>query len=108
MKKSTTTFSENVADRPVVVQSDDGSVRVWLRMTRFGLWVRRERRRADEHARLVQSVVFPNSHGFERWCDSDSIRFDYPIVSTTVKREGGALLDEHERTRDIEASRWQS
>ena len=108
MKKSTTTSSDGAAEEPVVVQSDDGFVRVWLRITRFGLWVRRERRRADEHARLVQSVVFPDSHGFERWCDSDSVRFDYPIVSSTVKREGGALLDEHERTRDFETSRRQS
>ena len=108
MKNSTTASSDNVADRPVVVQSDDGFVRIWLRMTRFGLWVRRERRRADEHARLVQSVVFRDTQGFERWCDSDSIRFDYPIVSSTVKREGGALLDEHEPTPEPQPGRWQS
>ena len=107
MKKSMTA-SFDVADQPVVVQSDDGSVRVWLRMTRFGLWVRRERRRAAERARLVQSVVFRDTQGFERWCDSDSIRFDYPIISSTVKREGGALLDEHERTRELQPGRWRS
>lgn len=100
MKKSRPTSSSCAADRSVVVQSDDGAVKVWLRITRFGLWVRRERQRIEEHARLVQSVVFSDNQGFERWCDSDSIRFDYPIVSSTVKREGGALLDEHELTRD--------
>ncbi len=108
MKKPATVSSEDAGNKPVVVQSDDGSVRVWLRMTRFGLWVRRERRRADEHARLVQSVVFRDTHGFKRWCDSDSIRFDYPIVSSAVKREGGALLDDHERTPDTPSSRLQS
>ncbi|NUZ09122.1 hypothetical protein [Piscinibacter koreensis] len=103
--KKLPTASEDVPDMPVVVQSDDGSIRIWLRMTQFGLWVRRERRRADAHARLVQSVVFRDPEGFERWCDSDSIRFEYPVVSSAVKREGGALLDDHERTTGAQRSR---
>jgi hypothetical protein len=103
-----TAFCEASASKPVIVQSDDGSVRVWLRMTRFGLWVRRERRRAEEHARLVQSVVFKDTRGFERWCDCDSIRFDYPVVFSNVKREGGALLDEHECAPDTRPSTLQA
>ena len=107
MKTRTRSSSAAPADDAVVVQSDDGSVRISMRLTRLGLWVRRERRRDREHAWLVQSVVFSETNRFERWCDSDTIRFDYPIVSQTVRRRGGALLDEHEHKVDAEPDRPQ-
>lgn len=86
----------------VVVESDDGGVCFRLRPTRSGLWVQRDRRRKDSHVRLVQSVVFDSSERFARWCDADSVRFDYPAVFSAIRREGGALLQHHEQASGAE------
>ena len=106
----TPTAKKSPTDRScgVVVKSDDGGVCFRLRPTRSGLLVQRDRRRKDNHARLVQSVVFATSDGFARWCAADSVRFDYPIVFSAIRREGGALLQHHEQAsgaeRDQQAS----
>lgn len=89
-------------DRGIVVKSDDGNVCFCLRSTRSGLWVQRDRRRVESHARLVHSAVFASIDGFSRWCESDSVRFDYPIVFLTVRREGGALLQDHDQASNAE------
>ena len=68
-----------------------------LRSTKAGLWVQRERRQLDSRARLVQSAVFEDATAFTRWCDADTARFDYPVVFTSLQREGQFLLREHER-----------
>lgn len=98
MKNSITQMTSSEGASAIVVRSDDGDVCFRLRQTRFGLWVQRERRRKDSRARLVQSVVFSDAGGFSRWCDVDSVRFDYPIVFSIIRREGGALLEAHERS----------
>lgn len=84
----------------VIVQSDDGAVRFRLQSTPHGLLVQRERRRQDQGAHLVQSVVFSDAAGFSRWAEADSVRFDYPIVFSTVRREAGALLETHGHAKD--------
>lgn len=108
MNKPTAKNSPADGSRGVVVKSDDGDVCFRLRPTRAGLWVQRDRRHKDSHARLVQSVVFDNSDRFARWCDADSVRFDYPFVFSAIRREGGALLQHHEQSsgaeRDQQAS----
>lgn len=86
----------------VVVRSDDGNVCFRLHPTRSGLWVERERQQKCHQARLVHSVVFASLDKFARWCESDSVRFDYPIVFSIIKREGGALLLDHEQTASTE------
>lgn len=98
MKNSTTRMTTPDGSPAIVVKSDDGDVCFRLRPTRLGLWVQRERRRKDEHARLVQSTVFGDAADFRRWCDADSVRFDYPIVSSIIRREGGAILEAHEQS----------
>ena len=102
MNKPTAKNSPADGARGVVVKSDDGGVCFRLRPTRSGLWVQRDRWRKDNHARLVQSVVFASSDGFARWCEADSVRFDYPIVFSAIKREGGALLQAHEQAAAAE------
>ena len=92
-----TAVDAGTADQ-IVVRSDDRTVSVVLRPTQYGLWVRRERLCCDTHARLVQSAVFRDQLAFARWCDTDSLRFDHPMVSSAVKREGGALLEIHARS----------
>lgn len=82
----------------VTLRSHDGAVCFRLRATPAGLWVQRDRRHAETRARLVQSVVFADRAGFVRWCEADSIRFDYPVVFQEVRRAGSALLDSHGRT----------
>lgn len=83
----------------VVLRSDDGRLFYWLRATRAGLWVQRDRRRLDSRARLVQSHLFETPTAFARWCDADSVRFDYPVIFTRLHREGHALLTpEHHGT----------
>jgi hypothetical protein len=84
-------------DDAVVVKSDDGAVAFELRPTDSGLCVQRERRQRDGRARLAHTAVFNEAECFIRWCEADSIRFDYPIVSSEVKRKGHALLERHER-----------
>ncbi len=102
MTISKATKSTADVDGGIVIKSDDGNVCFRLRPTRSGLWVQRDRRREESHARLVHSVVFASIDGFARWCESDSVRFDYPIVFSTVRREGGALLQDHEQASDAE------
>jgi hypothetical protein len=104
-RKST---SSTDATGGLVVQSDDGAVRFQLRSTRSGLWVQRERRTVPQRARLVQSVVFTDPIGFARWCEADSVRFDYPIVFSTLRRAGSALLEAYECAKPSESSRSQS
>jgi len=79
-------------DGVFVVASDDGVVRFKLCRTPGGLLVQRERQNALSHSRLVHSAVFADTLSFSRWCDADSVRFDYPIVHSAVSREGEALL----------------
>ena len=82
----------------VVVKSDDELVSYRLQPTQLGLCVQRERRRAREHTRLVQTAVFEDRACFLRWCEADSVRFDYPIVFAALTREGTALLESQEPT----------
>lgn len=76
----------------VVVSSEDGAVSYRLQSMRLGLCVQRERRYGRANARLVHTVVFRDNECFLRWCDADSVRFDYPLVSSVIRRKGGAML----------------
>ncbi len=84
-------------DGQVIVSSDDGQISYQLKATRRGLWVQRERLRRDSHARLVQSVSFGTAEAFNRWCDADSVKFEYPLVFSELARAGRRLLDGHGR-----------
>lgn len=77
----------------IVVRSDDGVLCYWLRVTQLGLCVRRERKQERCHALFVHTALFRDSNCFLRWCEADSVRFDYPIVFFDVKRQGGAMLE---------------
>ena len=82
----------------LVVRSEDGAVCCRLTSTRFGLCVERVRQYVHRNARLVHTAIFNDTERFLRWCDSDSVRFDYPVVSSMIRREGGALLSRHEHS----------
>jgi hypothetical protein len=87
----------SICNDQVIVKSDDGQVSYRLQSTRHGLWVQRERCRQDRHERLIQSVIFANTEQFSRWCEADSVRFDYPLVFAAIARAGHHLLDQHGR-----------
>jgi hypothetical protein len=97
MKKPSDTNALSAATQDIVVRSDDGFVCFKLRPALVGIWVQRERRHKDRSTRLVQSMVFFDAIGFARWCEADSVRFDYPNVFRQVKREGGVMLQNHEQ-----------
>lgn len=98
MKTSRNRTKRSEPEGSIVVTSDDGLVSYRLLPTRLGLCVERERRHARGRARLVQTAVFRDSACFLRWCEADTVRFDYPIVFSTIRRNGDALLERHERT----------
>lgn len=93
MKKSSAKALKTDTATAVVVQSEDGNVCFRLESTSSGLLVQRDRRRRESRARLVQTVLFSSCDRFTRWCESDSVRFDYPIILSSVKRAGRALLE---------------
>ncbi|UUX97310.1 hypothetical protein [Aquabacterium sp. J223] len=98
MKSSRNRAKFSEAEGPIVVRSDDGTVSYRLQPTRHGLCVERERKQVCGRARLVHTAIFRDSACFLRWCEADSVRFDYPIVFSDIRRKGGALLENHERT----------
>jgi hypothetical protein len=73
------------------LRSDDGVIAFTLERTARGLFVERVQLRADT-ARVVQSMLFTDDKSFDRWCDTDAVRFDYPVVYINLKRNGDALL----------------
>lgn len=85
------------ARRDFVVSSADGTLTFRMRKTPAGLLVQRERRVSRQRVHLFQSAVFKDSKPFERWLDADNARFDFPIVYTSVRREGANLLDSYGR-----------
>lgn len=95
-KTSSTKRPSEAAPGEVLVVSDDGTLRYLLRRVRAGLLVQRERQRPERQSRVTHSAVFADSQVFSKWCDSDAARFDYPIVSKAVRREGTGLLQDRE------------
>ena len=94
MKKPLSPASPSDATGGIVVASDDGALSYRLRRTRLGLFVQRERRHPKAGALLVHTAVFKDPASFLRWCDADVVRFEYPLVFSTIRREGGTLLQE--------------
>ncbi|CAG1017430.1 hypothetical protein BURC_02080 [Burkholderiaceae bacterium] len=69
------------------LNSDDGAIEYRLTPTSSGLLVERVQRRMGSR-RIVLSTLFADGDSFERWCDADSIRFECPLVYTSLKRDG--------------------
>ncbi len=75
----------------VVVRSDDGVIEFRLEACDAGLYVERAEER-DHRGRVVQSTIFSDAATFRRWCDADMIRFEYPVVYMSLKRNGDNVL----------------
>lgn len=73
------------------MRSDDGVVAFTLLLTPAGVFVERVQTRKGT-GRVAQSTLFADDRSFQRWCEADSVRFEYPLVYVTLKRDGDALF----------------
>ena len=71
--------------------SKDATVAFALRATAFGLLIERTQRQAVG-TRLVQTMVFEDQSTFDRWCDSEPMRFEDPMLYDRLRREGREAL----------------
>jgi hypothetical protein len=72
--------------------SDDGVVAYRLAPTPWGVLVERALRRPGK-GRVVFTTLFSDDQTFERWCNADPVRFEYPLLHVNLKRDGKALFD---------------
>lgn len=73
------------------LRSDDGALQFTLAPVAHGVFVERVAMRGDA-ARVVQTVLFTDGGSFDRWCDTDTTRFDYPVLYVRLKRDGGTFF----------------
>ena len=85
------------SDRPGAhtVRSADGALRLELQLVDAGVYMQRELRR-QRAGRVTQSSIFASRDAFRRWCDADTLRFQYPIVHAKLLRVADRLFDEHD------------
>ena len=73
------------------VRSEDGTIAFTLWRATTGVFVERVQLRRGRGT-VVHSTMFTDGKSFERWCDADTVRFEYPLVHVTLKRNGTTLL----------------
>lgn len=83
--------SETAPDT-LTLASTDGTVEFALRASPSGLLVQRTQRQAVG-TRLVQCMVFGELGGFARWCESEPMRFEDPVLYDRLRRLGHEALD---------------
>ena len=69
------------------LMSKDGSVGFVMRASLNSLLVERTQHQALG-ARLVQCMAFGEQGTFDRWCESDPIRFEDAVLYDQLRREG--------------------
>ena len=82
-----TARNKSIDSRGMILASTNNSITFSLRATAMGLLLERTQRR-PVGARLVQTMVFADPTSFERWCASEPIRFDDPVLYGQLHREG--------------------
>jgi heme-degrading monooxygenase HmoA len=73
------------------IRSDDGNVSFTLFHVADALFVERVQLHGGRH-RTVHFTLFEDEPSFDSWCNSDPVRFDYPLVHVRLRRHGGRLL----------------
>ena len=71
--------------------SKDGLVGIVLRASNGGLLIERTQRQ-EIGSRLVQCMVLGDTSAFDRWCESEPMRFEDPVLYDRVRREGHEAL----------------
>lgn len=94
MPKTFATWAQ--ADRPdaLTLRSGDGVLVFTMRRAAGGLFVERVLQR-PEAARVVQASVFDSLDAFQRWCEADPDRFEYPLLYSRLTRDAGELFVDH-------------
>lgn len=95
MMRASSTWARHDRDGAHTVRSDDGVLRLDLRLVDAGLYMRRELHR-PRAGRVTQANIFASRDAFKRWCDADSLRFEYPIVHVRLMRVADQLFDGHD------------
>lgn len=75
----------------LILASTDGSIEFILRASQNGLLVQRTQRQAAG-TRLVQCMVFGEPGSFARWCESEPMRFENPVLYDRLRRQGHEAL----------------
>jgi len=83
-----------VAASPSIVSaiSSDGALSFTLCPRPRGVVVQRSELRPGKR-RIVQSMLFANARAFVLWCESDQLRFAYPLLFSNLSRRGRDLFD---------------
>jgi hypothetical protein len=77
--------------RSLSARDRQGEVRFLVQRVAGGVYVEREAMpRRGLHT--LQSILFDDTDSFMRWCDSDPVRFEYPVLHTNLKRYASELL----------------
>ena len=71
--------------------SKDGSIGIVLRESIRGLLLERTQRQ-EIGTRLVQCMVLADATAFDRWCESEPMRFEDPVLYDRIRREGHEAL----------------
>ena len=80
------------AHHGVTATSDDQVLAFHLDARPGGIAVQRKERRAGG-GQVTQSVRFTDEASFTRWCESDALRFAYPLLFSKLTRSGCELFN---------------
>lgn len=69
----------------------DGAVEFRLSRGKTGICVERRQLRVGAGV-ATQAMRFSDELSFLRWCEADTLQFHYPLVYSSLKRHGCALL----------------
>jgi hypothetical protein len=75
-----------------VITSDNGTLAFAVIRTARGLMVER-RHWPAAGLRIAQTMVFDDVTDFDRWCDTEPLRFDDPQLHAQLLREGHEAFD---------------
>ena len=76
----------------VSARSSDGALTFALCPRPHGVVVQRSELRRGGRP-VVQSILFTNARAFMTWCESDHLRFDYPLLFIDLARCARDLFD---------------
>ena len=77
--------------RDLAAASRQGAVEFRLSRSASGISVERRQLRVGAGT-ASHSMRFADEAAFLRWCEADSLKYSYPLLYSTLKRHGCALL----------------
>lgn len=85
-------------DGPLVLHAGSPRGGLWFRLLphQGGLYVEREEI-GGQGRRCLQSVLFLALDEFDRWCGSDPVRFDHPVLYVELRRQAARALEQDAR-----------